>query len=66
MVLQCCVFLGLCTLICQVHVSWQSVFVQRGLCLLEDHATASLMMVVTLQVPWVMRHLEEIINQVND
>lgn len=70
MALQCCVFLGLCTRICQVHVSWQSVFVQRGLflalCLLEDPATASLMMVGTLQVPWVMRHLQEIINQVND
>lgn len=37
-----------------------------GLCLLVDHATASLIMVVTLQVPCVMSYLEEIINQVND
>lgn len=37
-----------------------------GLCLLEDHSTASVMVVVTLQVPCVMSHLEEIINQVND
>lgn len=29
-------------------------------------STPLLMMVVTLQVPWVMSHLEEIINQVND
>lgn len=69
-VLQCCVFPGLCTHNCQVHVSWQSVFVHRGLvlglCLLWDRAPASLMMVVTLQVPWVMSLLEEIINQVND
>lgn len=33
MVLQCCVLLGLCTRICQLRVSWQSVFVQSGLLL---------------------------------
>lgn len=35
-------------------------------CVCLDHSTASVMVVVTLQVPCVMSHLEEIINQVND
>lgn len=34
--------------------------------LFEDEAIASLMMVVTLQVSWMMSHLGYIISQVND
>lgn len=77
--LPCAVLRCFCSVLCSwgsVHtfvscMSHGKVCLCRGgcssdLCVLEDRATASLMMIVTLQVPWVMSHLEEIINQVND